>query len=88
MYRNTNEWIDELIQYFEHVFDLGLEFVDLSHPVSKGYVSVIIDPISEVSRETSAQIGAWKCNFPPFQEIMTYRPTNHPTDMTDGDEGS
>ena len=28
---------------------------------------------------TSATIGAWKCNFPPYQEIMTDRLTNQPT---------
>ena len=24
---------------------------------------------------TNASIGAWKCNFPPFKEIITDRPT-------------
>ena len=31
---------------------------------------------------TSAPIGAWKFNFLPFQEIMTYQPTDRPTDPT------
>ena len=30
-----------------------------------------------------APIGSWKCNLPPFKEIMTGRPTNHPTIQTD-----
>ena len=30
---------------------------------------------------TTAPIGAWKCNFPPFLEIMTDRPTDRQTDM-------
>ena len=25
--------------------------------------------------------GAWKCNFPPFKEIMTDRQTGQPTDQ-------
>ena len=29
----------------------------------------------------STPIGAWKCNFPPFQENMTDRPTNRPADV-------
>ena len=34
---------------------------------------------------TSVRIGAWKCNFPPFQKIVTNPPTNRPTDRrTDG----
>ena len=40
---------------------------------------------------TSAPIGAWKYNFTPFNEIMTKRPTNGPTDQanppSDGHEG-
>ena len=32
-----------------------------------------------------APIGAWKCNFPASQEIMTDRTTNQPID---GHEGS
>ena len=30
---------------------------------------------------TSPLIGAWKCNLPPFQEIMTDQLTNQPMDM-------
>ena len=30
--------------------------------------------------KTNAPIGTCKCNFPPFLEIMTDRPTNQPTD--------
>ena len=26
--------------------------------------------------KNDAPIGAWKCNFPPFQETMTERQTN------------
>ena len=32
-------------------------------------------------KQASAPIGAWKCNFPPFHEIMTDSPTDHPTDI-------
>ena len=31
--------------------------------------------------ETSALIGAWKCNFPQFNEIMTDQPANQPTNQ-------
>ena len=31
-------------------------------------------------------LGAWKCNFSPFKETMTDRPTNRPTDMKDHGE--
>ena len=31
--------------------------------------------------ETSAQIGAWKCNFPQFNDIMTDQPTNQRMDI-------
>ena len=27
---------------------------------------------------TSDPIGAWKCNFPPFWEMLTDRPTDRP----------
>ena len=40
---------------------------------------------SESIVKTSAPKGAWKCNFPTFQEIMTNRPTNR---STDGQKGS
>ena len=36
--------------------------------------------------ETSAQIGGWKFNFPPFQEIMTDQPIDRPTNASDGTE--
>ena len=46
-----------------------------------------------VKINTSAPIGAGKCNFAPFKKIMTDRPTNQPTGKpTDrpkfGQEGS
>ena len=28
---------------------------------------------------TNAPIGAWKCNFSPFRDIMTERPTDRQT---------
>ena len=31
-------------------------------------------------QETSAPMGAWKCNIPIIGEIMTDRPTKQPTD--------
>ena len=31
--------------------------------------------------ETRASIGAWKCNFPHFKEIITDRQTNQPIDQ-------
>ena len=35
--------------------------------------------------EKKAPIGAWKCNFPPFYEFITCRPTDRPTKQpTDG----
>ena len=30
--------------------------------------------------KTSSPIGAWKCNFQTFLEIMTDRPNDQPTD--------
>ena len=30
------------------------------------------------NRLTSAPIGSWKCNFPPFLKIIKDRPTNRP----------
>ena len=33
---------------------------------------------------TSAPIGAWMCEFTPFQKIMTDRPSNQPTEQTEG----
>ena len=32
------------------------------------------------SKTTRTPIGAWKCSFPPFWEIMTDRPFDLPTD--------
>ena len=32
--------------------------------------------------DRSMRWEAWKCNFPPFSEIMTDRPTNQPTRRT------
>ena len=29
--------------------------------------------------KTSAPIGVCSCNFLPFKEVMSYRPTNRPT---------
>ena len=31
---------------------------------------------NKTKRRIIAPIGAWKCNFPPFKEIMTDRPTS------------
>ena len=31
-------------------------------------------------QKTSAPMGAWKCNIPTFEEIMTDRTTKQPTD--------
>ena len=33
----------------------------------------------------SAPIGAWKCTFPPFNEMITHRPTDQPTDQLSSD---
>ena len=42
-----------------------------------------------LSAKTSGPIGAWKCNFPPFWETMTERPTDRPPNRpTDGQPGS
>ena len=36
--------------------------------------------------QTSALIGAWKCNIPPFKDIVTDLPNNQPANnqQTDG----
>ena len=38
-------------------------------------------------KKTSVPIGAWKCNFPPFQEIMTDRQTDRQTERQTGRPG-
>ena len=35
--------------------------------------------VIDTMTKTFASIGAWKCNFSPFQELKTHRPTNKPT---------
>ena len=37
------------------------------------------DTFTFFNHDTSAPIGAWKCNFAPFCEIMTDPPTDRPT---------
>ena len=36
--------------------------------------------MSKSKAKTSAPIGAWMCNFPPIEDIMTDRPTDQPSD--------
>ena len=43
---------------------------------------LVISPKQVMLKRTSAPIGAWICNFPPFLEIMTDRPTRRRTDRT------
>ena len=63
--------------YVFHVFVFcGYYFLDL----------LFENDNSTYSKRTSAPTGAWKCNFPPFQETMTDRPTNQTT-STDAPEG-
>ena len=42
-----------------------------------------IPSVDPTPYKTSAPIGAWKGNFPPFQEIMSDRPTEWPTGRRD-----
>jgi len=43
--------------------------------------SIVSQRRNKAGPNTSAPIGAWKCNFPPLQGFMTEQPT-------DGHEGS
>ena len=60
--------------------------------IEEGYHNVKVLQISHVPRSTdttSAPIGAQKFNSPPYQDIMTDRPTKRPTiDRHDGSQGS
>ena len=63
-------------------FSLGLSFALLCMFYAIFFVKVVI-----FTPETSALIGAWKCNFLPVEDIMTDRPTGQPSDRdhrTDG----
>ena len=44
--------------------------------------------MSTITLRTSPLIRAWKCKFPPFKEIMTFRLTDRQTDGNKGSQGS
>ena len=55
----------------------------LSQRFPNFFNELVIEDVMRKSNysHTSAQIGVWKCNFSPFQEITIDRSTNQRTDM-------
>ena len=51
-----------------------------STPFRHWKCAIVFDHKYLFSKTRAPAPGAWKCNFSPFWEIMTDRPTNRPTD--------
>ena len=78
--------LDELLELCIKAKNANLD--ELLEPVDNVEEAVLVK-VSDVSCSHPAVLkqvlqGAWKCNFPPFKEFMTDRPTNQPTNIETG----